>query len=100
MATQEQRPQFFEGQYLAADDVNAVVGYGHEQLARHELAAHGWGIAVGLSLAEQPTPGAPKRQNVYLTPGVAQDGYGRTLVVLTATKLPDSLFARIAYAAD
>ena len=100
MATQDPRPRFYEGQYLAADDINAVVEYDREMIARHELGLHGWGIAVGLTLVEQPTPGAPKRQNVFLAPGMAEDGFGRKIVVLTPAKLPDTLFAKIPYAAD
>ena len=100
MAIQDQRPRFYEGQYLGADDINAVVEYDHEMMARHELGLHGWGIAVGLTLVEQPTPGAPKRQNVFLAPGMAEDGFGRKIVVLTPAKLPDTLFAKIPYAAD
>ena len=100
MATQDQRPRFYEEQYLAADDMNAVVEYDHEMIARHELGSHGWGIAVGLTLVEQPTPGAPKRQNVFLTPGMAEDGFGRKLVALMPAKLPEALFAKIPYAAD
>jgi|ERR1051326_8117874 hypothetical protein len=100
MATQDQRPRFYEGQYLGADDVNAVVEYDHEMIARHELGLHGWGIAVGLTLLEQPTPGAPKRQNVFLTPGMAEDGFGRKIVVLMPAKLPDTLFAKIPFSAD
>lgn len=100
MATQDQRPRFYEGQYLAADDINAIVDYDHEMIARHELGLHGWGIAVGLTLIEQPTAGAPKRQNVFLAPGLAEDGFGRKVVALTPAKLPEALFANIAYAAD
>jgi len=100
MATQDQRPRFYEGQYLGADDINAVVEYDHEMIARHELGLHGWGIAVGLTLLEQPTPGAPKRQNVFLAPGLAEDGFGRKIVVLTPAQLPDTLFAKIPFAAD
>ena len=74
MATQDQRPRFYEEQYLGADDMNAVVEYDHEMIARHEFGSHGWGIAVGLTLVEQPTPGAPKRQNVFLD---ARNGRGR-----------------------
>jgi hypothetical protein len=69
-----QRPEFFEGQVLAAADLGAVVGYGRNQLARHERYLHEWGIAFGLDLNwanNQLTIGA----------GVAIDGTGREIVV-------------------
>lgn len=50
MAAQDQRPRFYESQYLGADDMNAVVDYGRVQLGRHELGTHTAGIAVGLSV--------------------------------------------------
>jgi endosialidase-like protein len=100
MTTQDQRPRFYEGQFLAADDINAIVDYGHDQIVRHELGAHGWGIMTGLKLVERPTPGAPKRQNVLIMPGVAEDGYGRKLLVPAAALLSEALFAKIPYASD
>jgi len=49
---QDQRPTFFQGQYLGPDDLTAAVDYGRIQLARHSLGAHTWGIAIGLQLIE------------------------------------------------
>ncbi len=100
MANQDQRPRFYESQYLGADDMNAVVEYGRVQLGRHELGAHTAGIAIGLYLVESPTPGAPERRNVTLVPGMAIDGFARQIVALKRELLPESLFAGIAYDAD
>ena len=100
MIRQDQRPHFYEGQYLAADDLNAILGHAGELVARHQLGAHGWGISVGLNLVERPTPGAPRRVYVFLTPGLAVDGFGRQLTVPAPTPLPEGLFAAIPYAAD
>src|SRR6266849_207665 len=97
MAAQDQRPRFYESQYLGADDMNAVVEYGRVQLARHELGAHTAGIAIGLYLIESPTPGAPQRRNVTLVPGLAVDGFARQVVALSRALLPESLFTGIAY---
>ncbi len=97
MSAQDQRPQFYEGQYLAADDVAAIVEYGHVQAARHELGAHTWGVNVGLYLIERDTPGAPQQKLVYLAPGLAEDGFGRKLFARSLTRLPESLFGNIAY---
>ena len=100
MANQNQRPRFYESQYIGADDMNAVVEYGHVQLGRHELGSHTAGIAIGLYLVESPTPGAPERRNVTLVPGMALDGFARQIVALRRELLPESLFAGIAYDAD
>src|SRR5262249_37423053 len=53
---QAQRATFYEGQYLGAADLTAVVDYGRVQHARHLLGAHTWGIAMGLELDERPDP--------------------------------------------
>jgi len=100
MAAQDQRPRFYESQYLGADDMNAVVEYGHVQLARHELGAHTAGIAIGLYLIESPTPGAPERRNVTLVPGLAIDGFARQVIALSRALLPESLFTGIAFDAN
>jgi len=100
MISQDQRPHFYEGQYLGADDLNAIVDNAAELAARHQLAAHGWGISTGLTLVERATPGPARRVSVFLTPGVAADGFGRQLTVLAPAALPEALFAGIAYAAD
>jgi hypothetical protein len=97
MGAQDQRPRFYEGQYLAADDLAAIVDYLRTADARHALGAHSWGIAAGLSLVERPAPGPQGRREVILTPGVAWDGHGRTLLVTRPTRLPEALFASIAY---
>jgi hypothetical protein len=100
MAAQDLRPRFYEGQYLAADDMDAVVAYTQLQLARHELGAHSWGIVAGLTLLERPTSGAPQRRDVLMTPGLAVDGFGRSLIAPAQVRLPESLFANIPYDAS
>jgi hypothetical protein len=88
-----QRPKFFEQQYLGAEDLTAVVDYARTQQARFALAAHTWGIAVGLELKERPLPEGGVA--VYLLPGYAWDGYGRPIVVLSPYRIPEERFAEI-----
>lgn len=45
-----QRPTFFEGQIIAAADLNAAVETGQVGLAQHERYLHLPGIAAGLEL--------------------------------------------------
>lgn len=97
MATQDRRPRFYEGQFLAADDLAAIVEYFRAGDARHALAGHTWGIALGLHLLEKNAPGAPNRKEVLLQPGFAWDGFGRPIVVTQPERLPESLFEGIAY---
>src|ERR1051326_1443355 len=94
------RPRFFEGQYLSAADLSAVVDYLRASQSRHVIGAHTWGIAFGLNLVERPAPGAPNRREVILLPGFATDGFGRNLVAQQPTRLSESLFAAIPYQAS
>ncbi len=68
------RPRFSEGQFLGSDDLTTEQAYRENAARRHRISAHSWGIVSGLQL--QSRPGA-----VTVTPGLAVDGYGRTLVV-------------------
>lgn len=89
----EQRPNFYEGQYLDAADLEAVVTYSAAQLSRHELGGHRWGIALGLDLHEVPGPNSTL--DVFVQPGYAWDGFGRAVVVAEPAKLSGALFAAI-----
>jgi hypothetical protein len=82
---QSERPRFYEGQYLGADDLSAGLDYGRVQSARHALGAHTWGIAIGLDLVERSLPSGDV--DVSIMPGVAWDGYARPVVVLAPAKL-------------
>ena len=92
---QMQRPKFFEEQYLRAEDLTAAVDYARTQQARLALGAHTWGIAAGLQLKETPLPGGGV--SVYLLPGYAWDGYGRSIVVLSPFRIPEEIFAQFTF---
>ncbi len=94
---QAQRPQFFEGQYLGADDLTATVEYSRLLAQRHYLGAHTWGIAIGLTLVETPTPDGTGAVTVTIAPGYAWDGFGRPIVVLAPYEVPADLFKSIVY---
>src|SRR6266853_507010 len=94
---QDQRPSFFQGQYLGPEDLTATVEYGRIQQARHSLGAHTSGIAIGLQLTEKPSPSGNNQVDVFLTPGYAWDGFGRPIVVLAPYKVPAQLFQNIVY---
>ncbi len=88
-----QRPTFYEGQYLGAEDLTAAITYGRDQLARHMLGGHTWGIAMGLQLKETPSPAGGDQVDISILPGYGWDGFGRTIVMLQPVTLPASLFA-------
>ena len=77
--SQTQRPKFFEGQYLGAEDLQALIEHERTVHARHALGAHTWGIANGLELIDEDVPGGI---DVDITPGYGWDGVGRPIVVL------------------
>src|SRR5581483_6936166 len=97
---QDERPSFYQGQYLGPDDLTAAVDYGRIQFGRHILGAHTWGIAIGLQLIEKPSPAGNNQVDVYLEPGYAWDGFGRPIVVLAPYKISASIFQNITYDAS
>jgi hypothetical protein len=88
---QNARPGFYEGQYLGAEDLSAVVDYARIQQARHTLGAHTWGIAAGLEMRERPLASGEVEMSVL--PGIAWDGYGRAVVVLAPARVGPEKFA-------
>jgi hypothetical protein len=91
MDHQAERPQYYEGEYLSADDLAAIVRYARIGQARRALGAHLWGIGIGLELVERSLTGDDVE--IILTPGVAWDGYGRGVVALVPQRLGLELFA-------
>ncbi|RYG25134.1 hypothetical protein EON82_08250 [bacterium] len=96
----DDRPTFFEGQYLGAADLEDLVQYSQSRDARHWLGGHTWGIAIGLEITEVAIKGAEARTDLYLQPGFAWDGFGRPIVNLAPYRIPPDLFAGIEYDAD
>lgn len=86
-----ERPHFFEGQYLGAADLDALLVYLREQQARHLLGAHTWGIVAGIDLVGRESPSGDLEY--FLTPGIAIDGYGRLIVVAAPHPIGADLFA-------
>jgi hypothetical protein len=89
-----QRPTFFEGQIIAAADLNATVESARVGLAQHERYLHLPGIAEGLKLAatERQTLSGDTYQDVTVTPGLAVDGNGRHLSLTEAERLSEDVF--------
>ena len=94
---QTQRPRFYEGQYLAADDISGVLDHAMVQQARDRIGGHTWGIALGLNFKEAPSVSDPTAVDEFLQPGYGWDGFGRPLVVLQPYKIPAERFLPYIY---
>src|SRR5918998_4607443 len=93
MATEEiERLNYYQGQYLGAEDFKAEQAYHRDMRRRHNLAHHTWGIATGLELVQRETEGG-EGVDVYVKPGMATDGYGREILVSEPHKLSAADFA-------
>src|SRR2546425_454266 len=88
-----ERLHFYQRQYLGAEDLEAQQTYHRDMRRRHNLGQHTWGIVVGLELIETPLDGDPGGVDVYITRGMAVDGFGREIVLLDAVKLDPALFS-------
>lgn len=72
------RPVFHDGQYVSADDLDAILGYTRAIDVARGLGPLSWGITTGLDLVERPgTAGV----ECWVMPGHAIDGLGNDLVV-------------------
>ena len=87
------RPVFFEGQILAAADLEATVDHARGESARDRRYLHTPGIAEGLALTgRERTSGDTKFKEVTLSAGVAIDRTGRQVVLAADTRLDETLF--------
>ncbi len=92
-STDIKRPNYYEGQYLGAQDLVADQEYQRQQDQRHRLAAHTWGIAAGFEIEEVQQPGGNGSVDVFIHAGYAVDGFGRAVINLQRYKLPPGRFA-------
>ncbi|MEO5817969.1 MAG: hypothetical protein ABIT20_22060 [Gemmatimonadaceae bacterium] len=77
-----ERPAFYDGQRLEADDLAAMYDF-HRQLRwLHNRSLHSWGIAVGFGVN-----GKRGASEVTVTPGYALDCLGHDLLLSQATTL-------------
>src|SRR4051812_45980203 len=92
MATADvERLRYYAQQYLGPADFTDEQAYHRGMRRRHNVGHHTWGIVVGLHVIERTPSSGPLE--VWLTPGMAVDGFGRELLVLRARRLDKELFA-------
>lgn len=76
------RARFREGQFLRAADLTVEQAYREDATRRHLLGAHPWGIVSGLELIPgRATDPVKDGWGITVEPGVAVDGFGRTVRV-------------------
>lgn len=88
------RPAFYQGQYLGPDDLAAMVDYAVDRAARHGLGAHTWGVGAGLQVVPTTNAGAVE---YWVQPGVAWDGFGRTLLLPAPAQVTPELLRSAVY---
>ena len=92
MATDDiERLHYYQRQHLGALDFEDEQTYHRDMRRRLNLGPHTWGIAAGLELQETKKTGT-KAVDIYITPGMAIDGYGREIVLFMPLQLDVSLF--------
>jgi hypothetical protein len=88
-----ERLNYYQFQYVGAEDLRAQQAYHRDALRRHDLGPHSWGIVSGLRLTEMAREGDPGFVDLYVLPGMAVDGFGRQIMVLEPAKVDGELFA-------
>jgi hypothetical protein len=77
-----ERINFFDGERLTAEDLNALDQAQNELRWLHTRLLHGWGIAAGFGVT-----GKTGRLSVTIAPGMAVDGAGREIILNSPMKL-------------
>ncbi len=77
-----ERINFFNGERLTADDLNAFDQAENEMRWLHTRSLHGWGIAAGLGVT-----GKTGARSVTVAPGMAVDSSGREIILVNSLVL-------------
>lgn len=80
-----ERVNYFDGQYLRAEDFKAEQAYQIGMRRRHNIAQHTWGIVQGLDLRLI-------EGDLWVMPGIAVDVFGREIVLEAAKQLRLDMF--------
>ncbi len=87
-----ERLHYYERQFLGALDFEAQQTYHRDLQRRHSLGQHTWGIVVGLELMAQPSENGGDEIDVFISAGMAIDGFGREIILLYPVQLDLGLF--------
>ena len=92
---QRERPKYFLGQFLSADDFTTEQEYFHGKSQRHNRYLHGLGIAWGLAVTINGKPGE-NGAAVYVEPGFAVDCEGKEIEIQERQEIPVATFPKTA----
>jgi hypothetical protein len=87
------RPRFDDRHVVSAGSLEAEQAYLVAMRRLHDRDAHSWGIVSGLTLARDPA-------GMVIDPGMAIDGFGRSLVLSEPVTVPVASLATVGRAAD
>jgi hypothetical protein len=76
-----ERPHFFDGRLLTAEDLRREQEYHRDRSRLHNRFVHGWGVVSGLRVSLD-------RGEVVVSPGVALDCAGNELVLPCEARIP------------
>jgi hypothetical protein len=95
--TDIERLNYYEGEFLGAQDFQTEQDYHRDMRRRHNVGQHTWGIVSGLDLVQIPNntnaPDGKPAVDIYVQPGMAVDAFGREIIALTKTQLTQDLFS-------
>lgn len=95
MSEDIERVNYYQLEYLGAEDFNAEQAYHRDMRRRHNVGHHLLGIVTGLEILEVPQASGTGI-DVYVQPGLAIDGFGREIVVFAPYKLDAADFRSFA----
>ena len=82
------RVNYFDRQFIRLTELRDEQAYHVHLRRRHNLSHHSWGIVLGLEIVMQDDGRAAVR------PGLAVDGYGRELLLVTSRAIGRDVFDR------
>jgi hypothetical protein len=80
-----QRPHFFDGRFLTAQDLAAEQNYLRKKHRQHNLHCHGVGVVSGLKIS---TTNEKRGATIIIEPGIAIDPSGNELHLCAPARLP------------
>lgn len=88
-----ERLNYYQFQYVGVEDFQDQQAYHRDMRRRHNLGPHSWGLVSGCNIVETPREADAGFVDIYVSPGVAVDGYGREIIILEPAKVDPELFA-------
>lgn len=96
VAERIERLNFYQFQYVGAEDFRDQQAYHRDMRRRHNLGPHSWGIVQGCDIIEVPREGDAPFVDIQILPGVVVDGFGREIILLEPVRIDPELFAAFA----